>query len=79
LACRHRVLHADVGATILNTALPAIAESLNVSPLRTHAVVIAYTLTAAMLIPVSGWLADRFGSRPIFFVSIAVFTLGSLA
>ena len=66
-------------ATILNMALPAIAESLDISPLRTHAVVIAYTLAAAMLIPASGWLADRFGTRPVFLWSLAVFTLGSLA
>jgi len=65
-------------STILNTALPAIAEDLDVSPLRTHAVVIAYTLTAAVLIPASGWLADRFGARTVFLWSIAVFTLGSL-
>lgn len=46
-------------ATILNTALPAIAHSLNRSPLAMQSAIISYTLTVAMLIPVSGWLADR--------------------
>ncbi|MDL2216375.1 multidrug transporter subunit MdtD [Desulfovibrio sp. OttesenSCG-928-M14] len=66
-------------ASILNTALPAIAQSLDVSPLRMHAVVIAYMLTVAILIPASGWLADRFGVRRIFLAAILIFTLGSLA
>ncbi len=51
-------------ATILNTALPAIAHSLNRSPLAMQSAIISYTLTVAMLIPVSGWLADRFGFYP---------------
>lgn len=66
-------------ASILNVALPAIAESLSTSPLRMHSVVIAYMLTVATLIPASGWLADRFGTRRVFLVSIVLFTLGSLA
>ena len=66
-------------ASILNVALPAIAESLDTSPLRMHSVVIAYMLTVATLIPASGWLADRFGTRRVFLVSICIFTLGSLA
>ena len=65
-------------ASILNTALPAIASSLGTSPLRMHAVVVAYMLTVATLIPASGWLADRFGVRCIFLISIFIFTLGSL-
>ncbi|CQD43059.1 putative membrane transport protein [Yersinia mollaretii] len=43
-------------ATILNTALPSIAESLHRSPLTMQSAIISYTLTVAMLIPVSGWL-----------------------
>ncbi|VUC91674.1 Inner membrane transport protein YieO [Salmonella sp. NCTC 11881] len=54
-------------ATILNTALPAIAHSLNRSPLAMQSAIISYTLTVAMLIPVSGWLADRFGTRRVFY------------
>ncbi|PSN07372.1 multidrug transporter subunit MdtD [Siccibacter turicensis] len=66
-------------ATILNTALPAIAESLNRSPLAMQSTIISYTLTVAMLIPVSGWLADRFGTRKVFMTAVSLFTLGSLA
>lgn len=66
-------------ATILNTALPAIAQSLNRSPLAMQSAIISYTLTVAMLIPVSGWLADRFGTRRIFMFAVTLFTLGSLA
>lgn len=66
-------------ATILNTALPAIAHSLNRSPLAMQSAIISYTLTVAMLIPVSGWLADRFGTRKVFMLAVTLFTLGSLA
>ncbi len=65
-------------ATIVNTALPAMAESLGVSPLRMQSVVVAYSLTMAMLIPASGWMADRFGTRRLFVSAIVLFTLGSL-
>ncbi len=64
--------------TILNTALPAMARDLAEDPLRMQGVVIAYMLTVALLIPASGWLADRFGTRRIFFSAIVLFTLGSL-
>lgn len=64
--------------TILNTALPSIAVSLGASPLRMQKVVIAYLLTVALLIPASGWLADRFGIRKIFFIAILTFSFGSL-
>ncbi|WP_156382376.1 multidrug transporter subunit MdtD [Acidovorax sp. Leaf160] len=66
-------------ATIVNTALPAMAASLGESPLRMQSVIVAYSLTMAMLIPASGWLADRFGTRKVFLFAIAVFSLGSLA
>jgi len=65
-------------ATIVNTALPSMAASLNEHPLRMHMVVIAYTLSVALLMPASGWLADRFGTRRVFVVAIALFTFGSL-
>ena len=65
-------------ATILNTALPAVARSLNRSPLAMQLAVVGYTLTVAMLIPVSGWLADRFGTRRVFISAVSFFILGSL-
>jgi EmrB/QacA subfamily drug resistance transporter len=65
-------------ATIVNTALPAMARSLGESPLRMQAVVISYALAMAMLIPASGWLADRFGTRKVFFSALVLFGIGSL-
>lgn len=65
-------------ATIVNTALPSIAADLKVSPLRMHSVVISYSLAMATLIPASGWLADRFGTRRVFMGAIFLFSLGSL-
>lgn len=61
-------------ATILNTALPDIARSLNHSPLAMQSAVISYTLTVALLIPVSGWLADRFGTRRVFIIAVILFS-----
>jgi EmrB/QacA subfamily drug resistance transporter len=65
-------------ATILNTALPTMARDLGESPLRMQSVVVAYMLTVALLIPASGWLADRFGTRRVFVAAITLFSLGSL-
>ena len=64
--------------TIINTALPAIAASLNEDPLNMHSVVVAYVLSVAACIPLSGWLADRFGVRNTFFAAIVIFTIASL-
>ena len=65
-------------ATIVNTALPAMADSLHESPLKMHSVVISYALTMATLIPASGWIADKFGTRRAFMAAIVLFSLGSL-
>jgi len=64
--------------TIINTALPAMAKGLGASPLRMQSVVVAYSLTMAMLIPASGWIADRFGTRRVFFSAIVLFSIGSV-
>lgn len=64
--------------TILNTALPAMAHSLGEKPLDLKPVVVAYTLTMALLTPASGWLADRFGTRRVYFCAILIFVLGSV-
>ncbi|MDE1183103.1 multidrug transporter subunit MdtD [Paraburkholderia sp.] len=65
-------------STIVNTALPAMATSLGELPLRMQSVVIAYSLTMAVMIPVSGWLADKLGTRRVFMSAILVFTIGSV-
>ncbi len=64
--------------TILNTAIPTMARDFGQSPVRMQSVIIAYMLTVALLIPISGWLSDRFGTRRIFFSSIILFCAGSL-
>ncbi|OON40295.1 MFS transporter [Izhakiella australiensis] len=68
----------SLDATILNTAIPAIARSLNHSPLAMQSAVISYTLTVALLIPISGWLADRYGTRRVFVIAVSLFSFGSL-
>ncbi|MDO5654711.1 MAG: DHA2 family efflux MFS transporter permease subunit [Flavobacteriaceae bacterium] len=65
-------------STILNTALPAIAEDLNESALAMQSAIISYVLTLALFIPVSGFLADKFGTRKIFITAIVLFSLGSV-
>lgn len=67
----------SLDTTIVNTALPAMAKSLGESPLHMHMVIVSYVLTVAVMLPASGWLADRIGVRNIFFTAIVIFTLGS--
>src|ERR1041384_8585260 len=67
----------SLDTTILNTAVPAIAEALAVAPLSMKAVLSSYTLSLAVFIPLSGWMADRFGTRRVFSSAIGLFTLGS--
>ena len=64
--------------TILNTAVPTIALALGVSPLSMKAVLASYTLSLAVFIPISGWIADRFGTRRVFACAIGLFTIGSI-
>ena len=68
----------SLDTTILNTALPAIASALHVAPLSMKSVLTSYTLSLAVFIPVSGWVADRFGTRVVFASAIGIFTLGSV-
>ena len=68
----------SIDTTILNTAIPAIAEALHVTVLNMKAVMASYTLSLAVFIPISGWMADRFGTRRVFASAIGVFTLGSV-
>ena len=67
----------SLDTTILNTAVPAISTALGVSPLSMKAVLASYTLSLAVFIPISGWMADRFGTRRVFAAAIGLFTLGS--
>jgi EmrB/QacA subfamily drug resistance transporter len=67
----------SLDTTILNTAVPAIAKALQVPPLSMKAVLASYTLSLAVFIPISGWMANRFGTRRVFASAIGIFTLGS--
>jgi EmrB/QacA subfamily drug resistance transporter len=67
----------SLDTTILNTAVPAISAALHVSPLNMKSVLASYTLSLAVFIPISGWMADRFGTRRVFASAIGLFTLGS--
>ncbi|MGI4721687.1 MAG: DHA2 family efflux MFS transporter permease subunit [Janthinobacterium lividum] len=68
----------QLDATIVNTAIPSIAASLQVTPLSLKSVVTSYILGLAVGIPVSGWMADRFGTRRVFFIAISIFTIASV-
>ncbi len=68
----------SLDTTILNTAVPTVSAALNVTPLAMKAVLASYTLSLAVFIPISGWMADRFGTRRVFSSAIGLFTLGSL-
>src|SRR5476649_886046 len=68
----------NLDATIVNTAVPTMALNLHVEPLSLKAVLTSYTLSLAVFIPVSGWMADRFGTRRIFTLAISLFLLGSV-
>src|SRR5450755_2625998 len=67
----------SLDTTILNTAVPAISSALGVAPLSMKAVLASYTLSLAVFIPISGWMADRYGTRRVFASAIGIFTLGS--
>ena len=68
----------NLDTSIINTALPSIAQSFNDSPVRLSLAVTAYMLSLAVFIPVSGWVADRYGAATVFRAAIAVFTIASM-
>ena len=67
----------SLDTTILNTGVPTIAAALHVAPLSMKSVLASYTLSLAVFIPISGWMADHFGTRRVFASAIGIFTLGS--
>jgi len=68
----------NLDGTIIATALPQMARSFHVGAVNLNLGITAYLLTLAVFIPISGWVADRFGSRSVFAMAIAVFTAASL-
>jgi EmrB/QacA subfamily drug resistance transporter len=69
----------NVDSTVLATALPEIARALGESPLHLNLAITSYLVSLAIFIPVSGWIADRFGARRVFCSAILIFTLGSIS
>ena len=68
----------NLDGTVIATALPQMAQSFHVGPVSLNVGMTAYMLTLAVFIPISGWVADRFGARTVFGGAIAVFTLSSI-
>lgn len=66
-------------STVIATSLPAIATDIGSSPIALKLALTAYFVSLAIFIPISGWMADRFGAPNIFRVAIAVFVVGSIA
>lgn len=69
----------NMDSTVISTSLPAIAEDLATDPIALKLALTTYMLALAVFIPISGWVADRFGARPTFMSAIGVFLLGSIA
>ncbi|PZQ65565.1 MAG: MFS transporter [Phenylobacterium zucineum] len=68
-----------LNATVITNALPAMAHAFGVEPLRLNLAITVYMLSAAIFLPLSGWVADRFGARRVFLVSIVLYALCSAA
>lgn len=68
----------NMDSTVISTSLPAIARDLATDPIALKLALTTYLLALAVFIPVSGWVADRFGARPTFMTAIGVFLLGSI-
>src|SRR5215813_244799 len=65
-------------SSIISTSLPQMAASFSVSPPQMSAAITSYLVSLAIFIPISGWIADRFGARQVFCTAIVFFTLGSV-
>ena len=72
------LLMEQLDSTVLTTALPAMARSFRIDPLHMSVALTSYLVSLTVLIPASGWMADRFGSRTVFRSAILLFTLGSI-
>jgi len=73
------MLMQTLNATSINNALPAMAKALHVEPLRLNLAITMYLLASAVFLPISGWLADRFGAKRIFMCAMVGYALSSAA
>ncbi len=77
LAVAGGLLMEGLDSTIIATSLPQMARSLSVAPAYLSLAITSYLLSLAIFIPVSGWMADRFGARRVYCIAIAIFTISS--
>lgn len=68
----------QMDSTVIATSLPAIAHDLGVGPITLKLALTSYMVSLAIFIPLSGWMADRFGAKRIFRAAILVFVFGSI-
>jgi len=68
-----------LSATVISNALPTMAKSLHESPIHLNTAITAYLLASAIVLPISGWMADRFGARKIFLFAIVSYALSNAA
>jgi EmrB/QacA subfamily drug resistance transporter len=68
----------NLDSSVVATALPAMARDMGQSPLHLSSAITAYLVALTVFIPVSGWVADRFGAKRVFMAAIAVFTCASV-
>lgn len=69
----------QVDGSIIATALPKISQSLQTDPVHLNLAITSYMFSLAVFIPLSGWIADRFGARNVFRLAILIFVAGSVA
>ena len=69
----------NTDSTVISTSLPAIAEDLGADPIALKLALTSYLISLAIFIPISGWMADKYGARTVFTAAIGVFMAGSLA
>jgi EmrB/QacA subfamily drug resistance transporter len=68
----------NLDSTIVSTALPTMARAFHADPVHMNVALTAYLFAVAVFVPASGWMADRFGTRRVFSLAIALFTFGSV-
>ncbi len=68
----------QMDSTVISTALPAIAADLSVGPITLKLALTSYMVALAIFIPISGWMADRFGAKSVFRGAILIFVIGSV-
>jgi EmrB/QacA subfamily drug resistance transporter len=69
----------NMDSTVIATSLPAIASDLGTDPVALKLAFTTYLLSLTVFLPISSWLADKFGARTIFRLAVAIFTLASIS